>query len=428
MLTTERGRSILRARSSTNVTEAPVTEPVQRSKLTRLGRGSEDLRQTALRNGFRSSSTEKPNKNIPMAEHKVRPKWSHFTIAPERKVEIKKASISPLTVIKPAASPSPPTAAVDNKFNDLATHDLVDTKTQEGFHAKEGLNLKESFSQGFKSLGALKGFSGFKSFGLTNEMSGFLAPNEPAVLPPTTNTYNLPSNSFGATPSDTYKHKHKKQSHSAYSSELDSDDLEDLIELTEETTVADVIQEIHDFQTSLVSRSSPQKETGANRTQQKLLDLKDLMSNDRAPYTQLSNLLDYSVKIQHEAILAEWTQIRLRFSGYVSNKSETDIVCLAGVLGFIQRLRGQYIGGNLLVTQETKDEYLLNMWELELQSFAEPLTPVLALTSLPSLLSMSEPNREADEDIYKNRDIEMPLSISSMARNVMLSRETLTDA
>lgn len=182
-------------------------------------------------------------------------------------------------------------------------------------------------------------------------------------------------------------------------------------ELSEPVSVLDFMKDINDFQSSLILRNLPAQSTsGATRTQQKLLDMKDLIQEEKGP--SYGNLLDYAVKIQNEAILSEWTQIRLRFSSRVSNKSRTTITCLAGVLGFVQRYKGVDLTKPSTfspVTREDKDEFLRSVWQQELMQ-------VSGNKSWPASNAYDD-----DGDIYSEGHLHM--NISSMARNVMLSRD-----
>lgn len=177
----------------------------------------------------------------------------------------------------------------------------------------------------------------------------------------------------------------------------------------EPVSVLDIMKEINDFQTTLVDRTNASKDTFAlTRTQQKLLDLKDLVSNEQGQQASpFKNLLDYSVKIQNEAILSEWTQIRLRFSSHATTK--TNICCKAGVLGFVQRYKNLPMSsGELAVTEDEVSDYIQELWVDELLKFSDSQPRVTLATY------------EEEVDIYKENSMLM----SSLARSAMMSRQS----
>lgn len=83
------------------------------------------------------------------------------------------------------------------------------------------------------------------------------------------------------------------------------------------------------------------------RTSQKVLDMKLLRSRQEEISTSamgasgLGNLQEYAYKIQHESIVSQWTQIRLRFSTRPEKKKESNPTFHAGILGSIERARAR---------------------------------------------------------------------------------------
>ncbi|OBA23304.1 hypothetical protein METBIDRAFT_29812 [Metschnikowia bicuspidata var. bicuspidata NRRL YB-4993] len=116
------------------------------------------------------------------------------------------------------------------------------------------------------------------------------------------------------------------------------------------------------------------------RTHQKLLDMKLLRLRQEAASAAstatlamggLRNLPEYAVKIQHESVVSQWTQIRLRFSSHPENTEgrRTNIACRAGVLGSIKRNEAELAmkagDRRALESRITKDNvasYLHEMW------------------------------------------------------------------
>lgn len=252
----------------------------------------------------------------------------------------------------------------------------------------------------------------------------------------------------------------------------------------------ETLQEIKDFQNNFVKKynnatptpigNSSQKNT--SRTLQKILDYKDLYSEeeDSTNSTSSGNLtskwnplipgsssFEYGIKIQHEAIMSEYTQLKLRFSSSLSGSSaETysipnekspsnlQMKSKAGVLGFIDRSRyfrmqdshekehtvensddTADIPASLdfpNIDSENKDGYISKLWKSEVDRIFP--TP----DSIPSTTAYDTPDLEPprkmsidlgseDCDIYENRPnhghaATKSIDLSQMARNVRFKR------
>ncbi|RKP32797.1 hypothetical protein METBISCDRAFT_21064 [Metschnikowia bicuspidata] len=137
------------------------------------------------------------------------------------------------------------------------------------------------------------------------------------------------------------------------------------------SSVLDFMKDTFDpLQRQIIPELLPKKHNISNRTQQKMLDLKNLMSDEGSDVnlSPNSNLLDYATKIQNEAILAEWGQIRHRFSSDISGPVQKSITCQAGVLGSIRRCRdhGYYKKeSHNPIQPDEKELYLRKFWNGE---------------------------------------------------------------
>lgn len=405
-----RGRSLARAHSANNIHENKPKSELDgqpRSNSAHNGRNSrhksDDLRHIAVRNGLRSSQLSLAlsraqsvalvahnqqflNKNIAMVPHeaKARPNWenswSSFTLTQSSRstktrntsVSSKdqkavKSSISPLTklgsntskqtpsALEPIARPPQGPPSTENRFDDL--HDS---------------GIQNKFLRSISEIQQLEPET-FSRDGFSDHTA-------------------LSSKSLRSSAAPVLK----------YASDLDSSDneensedketeeylLEDTSDLATPSSLLAMAEEIQSFQKSFVGSAPKIQPT---RTQRKILDLKDLLSED-APVPGQNGLgsLDYMAKIQHEKIFAEWTQIRLRFSGHVQSKNTAR--CGAGVLGFVERYltRGwpepeALETGSFLVTKETKDSFLLNLWQ------SGQTRPISQTSSQADALPTSEP-------------------------------------
>lgn len=434
---------MVRARSTTSIhsdkhnhlsiqQNAPRALSVQHTGQTPVSnRASGDLRHTAIRNGLlRSGSGNNVltaaaptaaahpgtgiNKNIPMLQvdtklaRNLGNRWTNFTISQNEQkpppvpepVEQEttrtytKASVSPLTYVKGSAATSsqtenttflspPTTPTTDNKFDDLHSDEALDSHL-----AKSRQTVS---SRLYKRMSLLI----HVDRRTTHDSMHSLAPM-------TRYASELDTSEDEAETGDTdteRDHEHEGTLH------LTSMDMSNAV------SVMDMMKEINDFQTTFVDRNSPQRGNATStRTQQKLLDLRDLIGDDlELPAPGFVNLLDYSVKIQHEAILSEWTQIRLRFSSHLTSRTGTNISCHAGVLGFAHRYKDRmFVHPESHVTRDNVYDYIQEMWDSE----------VVRLTVSPKRVVL--PTFDDDIDIYKENQTLM----SSLARNVMLSRET----
>lgn len=436
---------MVRARSATSiVTEKPrpstSTQHPQRAasvhhtgQTPKLRNDSAGLRQAALRNGILRSTSgttvasivqpghgaANHNKNIPMVAHDPKPvrnlsnRWANFSInqgpkeEPDLAIPVQeqaeeesrppaKASISPLTYVQTNTAPlsqttvttfpaTPVTPSTDNKFGDLTADEakLVASRTTRASRYYSRLSLLVNDRK-----------SDHNSMSLLVPMSRYASELD--------------------TSDDEHDTEHDHHNSETGDSERDSAALpSSALDLDEPVSVLDIMKEVNEFQT-LVDRNSPQKtHFVSTRTQQKLLDLKELIAEERGPPTRgFMNSLDYLVKIQHEAIISEWTQIRLRFASHLASKSGTNISCKAGVLGFVERYRDQDIAKNQdgfgsPVTRDNVGDYLGELWAEELRR----------LTETPPRIAL--PTYDEDVDVYK----ESLTLMSSMARSVMLSQD-----
>ncbi|CUM51934.1 unnamed protein product [Debaryomyces tyrocola] len=254
----------------------------------------------------------------------------------------------------------------------------------------------------------------------------------------------------------------------------------------------ETLQEISDFQNNFVKKYNNdipipigdlgQKNT--SRTLQKILDYKDLYSEEEDSSNSTSNAnlsskwrslvpgntsYDYGIKIQHEAIMSEYTQIKLRFSSSLSDASaetyslpnekvpsKLRMKSKAGVLGFVDRSRYFTMQDNHEKEQNTenldeyttdsttnnyfervdsanKDEYVSNLWNNEVDRMFPILdsdSPATTFASTPDLhppRKMSIDLKSEDYDIYQktpdnNHTATKSIDLSQMARNVRFRR------
>ena len=180
---------------------------------------------------------------------------------------------------------------------------------------------------------------------------------------------------------------------------------------------------------------------------------------------------DYGIKVQHEAIMSEYTQIKLRFSSSLyggsaetyslpneKTSSELQMKSKAGVLGFVDRSRyftiqdnnekehehdtenlDEYTTDNTTndylerVNSKNKDEYVSNLWKNEVDRMfpvRDSVSPATAFTPAPDVeppRKMSIDLKSEDYDIYQktpdnNHTATKSLDLSQMARNVRLRR------
>ncbi|KAK6462800.1 hypothetical protein DFJ63DRAFT_313931 [Scheffersomyces coipomensis] len=168
--------------------------------------------------------------------------------------------------------------------------------------------------------------------------------------------------------------------------------------------VNEIIEEINDFQNNFVYKyntSNPNPDTNPetneriNRTQQKLLDYKELYSTDefinRASNSSTSSSASlaalniensYDLKIQNETILTQYNSIRLRFptkivSSGKSKSSTATTTATTGVLGYLNRYKpmisnpknSKQLDKDNKISFDDKDDILRNIWENESRSF-----------------------------------------------------------
>ncbi|ODV77872.1 uncharacterized protein CANTADRAFT_7353 [Suhomyces tanzawaensis NRRL Y-17324] len=205
----------------------------------------------------------------------------------------------------------------------------------------------------------------------------------------------------------------------------------------------DMLNEINDFQSNFVDKFSPSSSKGVrlNRTQQKILDYKELHSfdssstlNSLGPLSSALNLPapssvlnSYSMRIQSETITSQYTSIRLRFGSKVNSHMSTMkkyIGANTAVLGFINRLELAKLKGFGWISPnsdykekpplnfENKDEIIKTMWDSEISQFfgsavAEP-------SSQGSESGTSGIRRTSNEELMDNVDF------AAIARGVKL--------
>lgn len=249
--------------------------------------------------------------------------------------------------------------------------------------------------------------------------------------------------------------------------------------LTDTRKFEETLQEIQDFQGSFVQKydNSIQPCTGElfpetrSRTMQKVLDYKDLYSEEEKPNITLNvkwslrpgnSSYDYAFKMQHEAIMSEYTLIKLRFSSAIEgSSSETyllpnedcpspiEMKSKTGILGFIDRSRyfslhnpeekvnnepfdSQFINEEVdkptKVDFENKDKYISQVWQGEVNSMFPIPDSFVPITSLSHTLDTpSIDTQREDCDIYQNANNNenegvKSIDLSQMAKNVRFKR------
>lgn len=252
----------------------------------------------------------------------------------------------------------------------------------------------------------------------------------------------------------------------------------------------ETLQEINDFQNNFVKKynnatptpigNSSQKNT--SRTLQKVLDYKDLYSEEEDstnskssgnlsskwhPLVPGSSSFEYRIKIQHEAIMFEYTQIKLRFSSSLSGSSpetysipdekspsKLQMKSKAGVLGFVDRSRYFRVQGRHekepsvensddttdsvnpdfpQINSDNKDGYISKLWKSEVDRMFPTLDSVSSSSTCSDTPDLEPPRkisvdlRSEDCDIYENRPkhghtATKSIDLSQMARNVRFKR------
>lgn len=441
----DRGRSVVRSSStnsiSTILSDRPAKHPAGTKRATSIahvghieGRADVDLRHAALRNGLlrTTSNTEiaadgdaHPTKTIPRASG-VPSQWNTFTLKPQdRSTPLThsassskdnqkfKSSISPLTHVHEATTPaSNVSRGPDVKHGIFIVNRLEDREHDESHNLFDVDNKFEDTDNHFDHLLKASSKASSRVSRLYNRMS--LLVNRRSVntllnslVPMSRSESELESSDENEDDMAAPEREEPIEISAANSYGLD---------LEGAVSVLDLMKNLDDFQTSLISRSLPTKDATATRTQQKLLDMKDLIQGEKGLLgPAFGNLFDYSVKIQHEALMLEWTQIRLRFSSRLSDKSSTNISCLAGVLGFVQRYKDINVGEPTSVcpvTSETKDNFLHGIWQQEMLRLTDYTPPITRRSA--------SVNHDDDADIYRGNS---RMNMLSMARSVKLSRE-----
>jgi hypothetical protein len=234
-----------------------------------------------------------------------------------------------------------------------------------------------------------------------------------------------------------------------------------------------IVNEINQFQSTFVDKftNSPSESTfRTNRTQQKILDYKELYSIESPsslsilasqPSTlapPISSILNsYNVKIQCETITSQYTAIRLRFASRIPSdldKSNKNMKPHTGVLGFLNRLEllnetrptnewlskctSDYYSEDKNISFENRDHVLKSIWETQLNSkfnsngievAQDPVDDETIRTSNESDESIGTSN-EMDESIGTSNEMDesfrtsnetdesIKVDFSQMARNV----------
>lgn len=418
-----RGRTLVRASSANQVSQLPKSNDVpQRSQSTQLPltfNVQDELRQRAIRNEqVRHTSITSleapravvpPHKNIPMLDensstrtpnphlhsHKSGNRWSQFSMnnslkkPPQSSVEglgphtpiKKKINISPLTQIKQPAS-----ASSVLKGGDYSS---------ERGSANSSGRTSNAHSNTLSLTERLLGHS-WKLTGRTGKVSSHASMN--TLVPMSRHDVEL------NTSEEEDDDEAGEESHGEVDRMLATGDAED-VDLTTSLTIFDIAKELQDFQ-NMVALPHHQDPSGTNRTQQKVLDLKQYQEEQES--LVVSHLLDHAVKIQNEALLSTWTLLRLRFSSHATGESNSNLRCSAGVLGSIQRKPIKETGTNQVKRSE-KEEYLLNMWTNELHDMFDGYLK-------PTLIG------GYDEDIYQDTGAGQPFNMSHMALRALHSR------
>lgn len=391
-----RGRTMLRTRSTTSIQQVKSANlDTQRARLihhTHNIRTQEDLRHTALRSEFQKSSSrldtlhlklnEFANQNIDTGAAGVRPpvknipmiqtsndRWSNFQMTSHQPVEttrpvedgeslrrdIAKASISPLTNIRSLAS----TTASSTSAAPIQTPQAISLLKPSGFLQRVQTPATENRFDELESLPSLV-TSAAKSQASKNR--SFLS-RVSSLLP------------FDRRQDDLAKPTEFQEVESSEENDLDDEPTQNSVfndqqmhfsplttmDLGSVATVLDILSDVKMPQ--LKEQPKPIRGGfGATRTQQKILDLKDLAGEEKKTLSGQN----YSHKIQHESVRAQWTQIRLRYLSYLVDRK--NVACRAGVLGFVYRYPNLSGVDEKVeqVTWQTKDDALNQLWEAAL--------------------------------------------------------------
>lgn len=363
-------------------------------------RNPDTLRLAVLRNEHRRGSSRatvdigrtnfhinQPNKNIPMLVEPSRPMaWNSFALNEPKEKPLNpqnkgqklniKWSVSPLTKVEKAAidfAPTPDSArslqnsmeSTENRFEDLNRlyPSLRSPKSKLDFSS----NLTKSITHdSMESLSQHSGSSGEE---------------------------------------DDVAHHGMENS----DDRLSMSDDETSIDIEAPVSVLDFMKDIaQSLSKAIISHDSSRNNYfGNTRIQQKTMALKNLMPEEIAdsPVPQFANLFDYATKIQNEALLAEWNQIRQRFSSFVSSTSQKTITCQAGVLGSIIRCEENNFYQNeevYHISADQKDMYIHKLWYGDPLEVNEPISEPMEIAPVSS-----------------------PGNYSLMAKNVMLTRKPI---
>ncbi|KAK7682887.1 hypothetical protein QCA50_013919 [Cerrena zonata] len=220
----------------------------------------------------------------------------------------------------------------------------------------------------------------------------------------------------------------------------------------------DILREIKDFQSNFVKNMSnpPSNNTSlvdlkqSSRVQRKILDYKDLYNDyeftESSSEKDFGTSNDYTVKIQHDTIMSEYTQIRLRFASTLSSinpKTQKEKMrSHMGVLGFVNRAAylnqvrpftpkkdqsseppwyfrasSQYESLNDVknpITFENKDEFLKTMWDEEMKSvLSDPTSKSPTDSTVPS----NNP-KDSNTPSISPQMTEPPLEPARLSRNL----------
>ncbi|QWU86732.1 hypothetical protein CA3LBN_000950 [Candidozyma haemuli] len=361
--------------SSASKIHAPksTSDPFQRSQSTQLPHTPRpnELRHRAIRNEqIRHSSTSAletpravvpPLKNIQMVQdapfrtlnpphsHKFGNRWAQFNLeevqqrpksAEDESVNNsvptphkRRINISPMTQLKPALH-----SQTSDSENSPADRDQAEASDTYNSHPSNNSSITEKFSgQSWASLSR------------SGKVSSHASMNTLVPMPKSKIELNRGASDDVEEINDRIDRDEDRQ--------LATGDADD-VETTDMSTIFEIAKEIQDFQ-DLVARQGKQKSEGANRTTQRMLDLKQYQEEQDASVV------------------------------HVIGDSQSNLRCSAGVLGSIQRcpIRAKSHETNM-VDASNKDEYLMNLWTEE---FQETFDGRLRSTSI---------SNDEGEDIY----------------------------
>lgn len=194
----------------------------------------------------------------------------------------------------------------------------------------------------------------------------------------------------------------------------------------------DMMKEITDFQSNFVNKfgdeSNPRNEK-FSRTQQRILDYKELETNTSTPSTSNPVTFEsYNYRIQYETIINQYTSIRFRFASKTISK-DNKIRVNTGVLGFINRqdkfhyLKATDSRQPKLITEKDKDAYLQELWDTEYNQNFKPIVDSQEPASLSS--SNVSANTNFSNTCTNNSISTTSMNMLEMARSVKLGQANI---